>query len=298
MIEFKKPTLEDKAWVSRAMAESGSMACEYCFGNLYMWSGVYHNTIAQYENMFLAKDAGLETGTPFYLYPCGKGDKKAAIEELMRCSEADGAPLILYCLTAENVKELEELMPEKFHFEARREHFDYIYDTETLAALAGRKYHGKRNHIAYFKKTYPYLYEPITPANIEDCYKMTVQWKEENAEKNPEELENEFQAIQRGMEHYETLGFTGGLLRIEGEVVAYTFGEAINENLFCTHVEKAFSALRGAYPTINQEFTKNALLGYEKVNREEDTGSEGLRRAKESYYPSILLPKYCAVYKG
>lgn len=297
MLEFRTPQLEDKEWVSKAMLESGEMACEFCFGNLYMWSGVYHNTIAEYDGMLLAKDVD-DLNRPIYLYPCGNGDKKAALLELMQCAKADDVPLTLYCLTEQRVQELETLFPGAFTFEPRREYFDYIYDTEALANLAGRKYHGKRNHASYFKKTFDWQYEAITPENLEDCYHMTVEWKKRNAEKNPEELEGEFKAIQRGMEHFFALGFVGGLLRVDGEVVAYTFGEAMNDHLFCTHVEKAFADYRGAYPTINQEFTKNALMGYEKVNREEDTGSEGLRRAKESYYPSILLPKYKAIYKG
>ena len=87
-------------------------------------------------------------------------------------------------------------------------------------------------------------------------------------------------------------------LRADGAVVAYTFGEALNETVFCTHIEKAFADVRGAYPTINREFAANALSSFRLINREEDTGSEGLRKAKESYYPSVLLPKYRAVYKG
>ncbi len=297
MIEFRTPQLEDKVWVSKALRDADEMACEYCFGNLYMWSGVYHNTIAEFDGMLLAKDMDAEN-RPSYLYPCGNGDKKAAILELQKLAEAEGVPLTLYCLTEQRVQELESLFPGAFRIEPCREYFDYIYDTEVLANLAGRKYHGKRNHVSFFKKTYNWQYEAITPENLEECYRMTVEWKKRNAEKNPEELEGEFQAIERGMTHFFDLGFIGGLLRVDGEVVAYTFGEALNEKLFVTHVEKAFADYRGAYPMMNQEFTKNALMGFEKVNREEDTGSEGLRRAKESYYPSILLPKYTATYKG
>lgn len=133
------------------MERSGDMACEYCFGNLYIWAPVYENTICEYDGMFLARDG---VGDPMYLYPCGDGDKKAAVNELIRYAENhDGARLTMYCLTPSNVRELEDMMPGKFEFTEMREFADYIYNTTDLIDLAGRKYHGKRNHIAYFKIT-------------------------------------------------------------------------------------------------------------------------------------------------
>ena len=297
MIQFKEPTLEDKNWVKKAMQENGTNACEFCFGNLFMWSYIYHNKIANFQGMLLAMDEE-EKNIPAYLYPCGKGDKKAAISLLFDLAKQKNIPLIMYCLTEENVKELEMFFPNQFAYEPIRDDFDYIYETEAMANLAGRKYHGKRNHIAYFKKTYDWAYEPITEENISECQQMAQQWKEENLSKNPEEIENEYEALLRGLQQFFALDFEGGLLRVDGKVVAFTFGEAISETTFCTHVEKAFAEIRGAYPTIHQEFTKHALLKYKYVNREEDTGSEGLRHAKESYYPCILLQKFKAIYKG
>lgn len=295
MLEFKVPELSDQAWVSEIMRNSGELACEYCFGNLYMWSPIYQNTIAEYKGMFLAKSG---TEKPSYLFPCGNGDKKSALEALIKTAEFSGTPLELYSLTPKKVRELDCLMPGKFDFSPTREYFDYIYNTEDLVQLAGRRYHGKRNHISYFKKTFDWCYEPLTEQNMAACLQMNEIWEQNNMEKNPEEISNELVAIHRAFDHYFTLGFTGGVLRANGDIVAYTFGEAINETTFCIHVEKAFSDVRGAYPTINREFAANALSSYKLINREEDTGSEGLRRAKESYYPVVLLPKYQAVYKG
>lgn len=295
MLEFKKPELSDQKWVTDIMRPSGELACEYCFGNLYMWSAVYDNTIAEYKGLFLARDG---SESPMYLFPCGEGDKKSAIEELLRCANADGVPLTLYCLTPKKVRELDCLLPGKFEYIPMREYYDYIYSAEDLIRLAGRKYHGKRNHIAYFKKNFDWQYEPITEKNMADCLAMNAEWERRNQEKNPEEIGNELIAIQRGFDKYFELGFQGGMLRADGAVVAYTFGEALNDTTFCTHVEKAYADVRGAYPAINREFAANALSAYKFINREEDTGSEGLRKAKESYYPVVLLPKYRAVYKG
>lgn len=295
MLEFQKPALSDQQWVTKIMRASGELACEYCFGNLYMWSSVYDNTITEYKGLFLARDGN---ESPMYLFPCGEGDKKGAIEELMRCAEADGAPLTLYCLTPKKVRELDCLLPDKFEYIPERAYFDYIYNTEDLISLAGRKYHGKRNHISYFKKNFDWRYEPLTEKNMDACLRMNDLWEKENQEKNPEEIGNELIAIRRGFAEFDRLGFTGGVLYANDRIVGYTFGEALNDTVFCTHVEKAFADVRGAYPAINREFAANALASYKFINREEDTGSEGLRKAKESYYPAVLLPKYRAVYKG
>lgn len=295
MLEFKKPEMSDQKWVTEIMRQSGELACEYCFGNLYMWSAVYDNTIARYGDLFIARDGNEQ---PMYLFPCGEGDKKGAIAELLCCAKQDGVPLTMYCLTPKRVRELDCLYPDKFEYIPMREYYDYIYNSEDLINLAGRRYHGKRNHISYFKKTFEWAYEPISEKNMDECLTMNAKWEEKNQDKNPEEIGNELIALSRGFDKYFELGFQGGLLRADGKVVAYTFGEALNETVFCTHIEKAFADVRGAYPTINREFAANALSSYRLINREEDTGSEGLRKAKESYYPSVLLPKYRAVYKG
>ena len=130
MLEFRNPELSDRAWVTDVMERSGDMACEYCFGNLYIWAPVYENTICEYDGMFLARDG---VGDPMYLYPCGDGDKKAAVNELIRYAENhDGARLTMYCLTPSNVRELEDMMPGKFEFTEMREFADYIYNTKCL----------------------------------------------------------------------------------------------------------------------------------------------------------------------
>ncbi len=296
MLDFRKPKLDDKALIDKIMESSNRIGCEYCFGNLYMWSAVYGNKIAICDDLFFARD---DVDTPMYLYPCGKGDKKQAVEYLIEHSKKnDGVDLQLYGLENENIKELEEMFPNKFTFQAQRDYFDYIYLTENLINLSGKKYHGKRNHISYFKKAFDWSFENIDSSNIDECIAMNEKWEEINRSKNPQELDNEKIAIMRAFDNFDSLNLVGGLLRANGEVVAYTIGEEINKDVFCTHIEKAFADVRGAYPTINQEFAKNVLSNYKYINREEDTGSEGLRKAKLSYNPTILLEKYTAKYEG
>ena len=293
MIEFKKPDITDLDWVKKAMAESEELSCEYCFGNLYIWSQVYNTTITEYDGMFLAKSESPK-GVSF-LYPCGKGDKKAAIEELIEISRLEGKKLSMYSLSEKSVKELNELFPDRFEIIPTSSAFDEIYTSEDLCELKGRKYHAKRNHISYFKNNFNWNYERITPDNIKDCIEMNKKWEVLNDDNVG--LDNELDAINRAFDKYFELGFTGGLIRRDGEVVAYTFGEPITNEVFCTHVEKAFSDVRGAYPIINQQFCENELMSYKYVNREDDTGDDGLRQAKLSYNPTILLEKFDAVLK-
>ncbi len=294
MIEFKDPEISDSKWVKKAMEQSGEMSCEYCFGNLYIWSKVYSTEIAEYNGLFLAKTENENTAS--FLYPCGNSNKKNAINEIIEYCRNKNKKLVLYSLSEKSVKELNELFPDKFIFKPTRDSFDYIYTSQSLNSLSGRKYHSKRNHISFFKNNYNWKYEKIDRSNISECYKMNEEWEIINSEKG-EGVSNELIAINRAFDKYFELGFVGGLIRLDGKVVGYTFGEPINENVFCTHVEKAFSDIRGAYPTVNQQFCENELMQYEFINREDDTGDEGLRKAKLSYNPAILLEKYDALLK-
>ncbi len=296
MLEFRTPEISDKDRVTEAMRASGEQACEYCFGNLYIWSRVYKNMITFFDGMLLARDCGEK---PCYLYPCGNGDKKRAVGELISYSRAeeDGS-FEMYCLTPKSKAELEGLFPGEFDFIEERAYFDYIYNCEDLIDLAGRKYHSKRNHISYFKNNFDWSYEKITPDNLSECYEMNRKWERLHISENDGALDDELDAIRRGFIKFGKLGFVGGLLRKDGEVIAYTFGEEINSEVFCVHAEKAYSDIRGAYPMINQQFCEHELFSYKYINREDDTGDEGLRKSKLSYNPAIILPKYRAVYKG
>lgn len=294
-MEFHSPTLADKNWVQKAFNEEQTDCCEYCFGNIFMWSQIYENKICNYNGIFISLDF---TDTPAFCYPVGNGDKRSAIEALIKYSKQNGIVLMFFGMTERNRDELNALFPNQFHFYEERDCFDYLYTSESLANLTGRKLASKRNHISYFEKTFDWKYEPINKDNIEQCLLLNDHWERLNHEKNPEEIENEHVAIKKALLNFFDLELEGGVLTIENEIVAFTFGERLNDNTFCTHVEKAYGNIRGAYQMINREFARQLKDRYEFINREEDTGSEGLRRAKLSYHPHRLVVKYSAVYKG
>lgn len=294
-MEFHSPALADKEWVREAFLKGNTDCCEYCFGNIYMWSDIYDNRICNHNGIFVSADF---TDKPVFCYPIGDGDKKATIWALIEYSEAHSIELEFFGITEKDRNEIESLFPNQFRIEETRDFFDYVYRSEDLANLSGRKYHSKKNHISYFEKTFDWKYEAINKSNIEQCLLLNSHWKGLNLQKNPEEISDESLAIQKALSNYFELGFEGGVLTIQGEIVAFTFGEKLNENTFCTHVEKAYGNVRGAYQMINREFARQLKDRYEYINREEDTGSEGLRRAKLSYQPHKLVIKYSAAYKG
>ena len=293
-LEFRAPRIEDREWVTALMASSERESCEYCFGNIFIWSPIYQTHIARFEDYFLAVGTGEDVS---YCFPMGCGDLRRAIDAMYDYSRANGQLFRIYGVTERDKQLLDAVYPGRFEFEIDRDFFDYIYTQQDLATLSGKKYHAKRNHISAFEKNGAYQYERITAENIPDCIEMDKIWKTLNIDKNPVELENEYRALNRAFENYEALHLRGALLRLDDVVVAFTMGEAMGRYMFCTHFEKAFSHVRGAYPMINREFAARELRAFPLINREEDTGDEGLRKAKLSYHPLKLLVKYNAVCK-
>lgn len=294
-MEFHSPTLKDREWVLKAFNFGQTDCCEYCFGNIFMWSDIYENKIYNDNGIFVSADF---TDEPVFCYPIGDGDKKATIEKLIEFSKGLGVNLEFFGMTEKDRDELQFLFPKQFEITEERDYFDYLYTSESLATLVGRKLASKRNHISYFEKTFDWKYEPITKENIHKCELLNEHWERLNREKNPEEIGDEHLAIKKALANFFELGLEGGILTIENEIVAFTFGERLNNNTFCTHVEKAYGNIRGAYQMINREFARQLRDRYEYINREDDTGSEGLRRAKLSYHPHRLVIKYSAIYKG
>lgn len=169
---------------------------------------------------------------------------------------------------------------------------DYVYESEKLISLSGKKLHGKRNHINNFIKAYPdYQYERINGENREECIELAQNWRKENGCDSDPEKNEEFCVTLRALKELEDLNLTGGLIRADGRVVAFSIGEKLCNDTFVVHIEKAYADIQGAYPIINQQFVLHEAADYRYINREEDTGAEGLRKAKLSYYPVFLQEK-------
>ena len=300
MIDFRTPQPSDKAWVDALLAQADYRGCDYNFTNLFVWSRAYGQEIARVDGFLVTHLCG-RMGCS-YMYPAGSGDLAAAIDILAREADERRQPLRLVCLTTRQMEELDRLMPGRFAYEADRDGFDYLYDIDRLADLTGRKLHAKRNHINRFMDNNPsWVYEEITPQTLPECLEMDKEWyrrsmvREGAAEER--DLGDEGIALRTAMDHYHALGLEGGLIRVYGEVVAFTMGDRLNSDTYDVHFEKAYGELQGAYAMINREFARWVRAKHPNVrylNREDDMGVEGLRKAKESYYPDRMVEKYAA----
>lgn len=287
-LEFRELLLEDAAWAAPLMTVCGRMGCEYSYTTAYMWSRHYNVHIARADDaLFLRSDSG---ETPSFLMPIGV-PLEEGIALLRAYTDEQGIPLRLHGIDEETRERLCALYPHRVHFHSNDADYDYIYRTEDLATLVGNAYHSKKNHINAFSRKYDWQYEPLTDKNVEEVEALSYEWCREKGNCQDGPLASERCAIRRLLKHREKLSVVGGLIRVDGNAVAFTLGSPINESVFDVHVEKALSAFAGAYAVINREFAKT-LTKYPYLNRENDMGIEGLRRAKASYRPAILLKKY------
>lgn len=287
---FKRPELEDKEIISSYFEKAQSRSCERTFVNVYLWSRHYKVQYAIIEDTLVFRDSGKNLS---FTYPAGEPENvKKALEFLMEyCKEKD-VPFILYNVTPHMFAQLDKWYPKKFFIEYNRDLADYVYETEKLASLAGKKLHRKRNHINKFKALYPdWSYEPLNDDNVEDCFQMALKWRNKNGCEDDPEKNAEMCVTLNSLRLYKELGLKGGVLKADGKIVAFTVGEPVSDDTFVVHIEKAFAEVDGAYPMINQQFVQHECMEYEYVNREEDTGAEGLRKAKLSYRPAFLEEK-------
>lgn len=297
MIEFKRPELEDKEQIESYLHKQNSRSCELTFANTYLWSRHYGVEFAIMEDMLIYKSKEKEPG---FTFPLGEEKNvKRAMEAIDAWCEEQGLKYHYHLVTKEQFAMMGRLYPGAFEIEYDRDAADYVYEREKLANLSGKKYHGKKNHVNKFKRMYPdWSYEPITEENKEECFQMALQWRKENGCEEDQEKAAELCVALNYLRLFDELGMRGGLLRAGGRVVAFSIGEPVNEDTVVVHIEKAFSDVPGAYTMINQQFVLHETEGFTYVNREEDTGAEGLRQAKLSYHPVFLIEKGIARWKG
>lgn len=176
-----------------------------------------------------------------------------------------------------------------------RDRFDYVYRVRDLIDLKGRRYHKKKNHLNKFIKSYDYTYESIDNKNIHEVISYMKEWCRDRECHLDKGLSDEHYGIVEVLEAYESLPLRGGALRIDGSIAAFTLGEVLTEDMVLIHVEKGSFEYSGIYQAMNKLFLEEEFSDYTFVNREEDLGSETMRKAKESYHPWELLKKYQSV---
>jgi hypothetical protein len=291
MINFKPVTIDDKEAIQPFFDKSIFMNCDFSFSNIFSWKHLY-NTTFSIENGFLYIRFQATEDLPGYLFPLGDGDLKKALERVAQDAKERIVPLRLYAITQKMFDLIEAIMPGQFVYEQDRDWYEYIYSSQDLIQLIGKKYQSKRNHINKFKRTYQWEYLPITREIIPDCLKLYERWCAENGGCNSEQsLIEERIATQKAFHCFEKLGLIGGALRINGEILAYSYGQPLGKEIFGVHAEKCLYDIDGGFTMINQQFVEHNCAAYPYINREEDLGLSTLRKAKMLYQPAILLEK-------
>lgn len=289
MLDWRKPEISDRSWV--AEAAEGSMGCDLSFGNIYLLQHIYDTEICRAHGSFLRRFRGSDGGIE-YGFPIG-GDHAAALREIESEADAVGQRAVFSYLTEDLREKLESASPGRFEFSSDDGSSDYIYAREDLASLKGRSYQKKRNRLSKFMRTYPDAeLRPLTTSNSGDAMRAADLWFAE--QRAGVDQTGERLAIEQAVHRCDELGIVGYVLYVFGEPVGMTAGSPINTSVFDVHFEKAAgpSAEAGAYSFINKALASS--VDAEWLNREEDLGDLGIRRAKLSYCPRIILKKYTA----
>lgn len=291
---LKKITLEHKDLFNNYFNQSDFTASEMSFTNLFMWRDFYNFEFFEKNEMIclIASPKGEE---PFAYTPIGSytSDRfKASINAIREYFNERGWNLVFKRVEENKLEYFENHINDEIKIEYDRDNSDYIYLSDDLINLKGKKYHSKRNHINNFLKTYEYQYVELSEAYIEEALKIDDEWylskmDKENYDEYPERLAN-----RQLLENYAMLDCKGALIKVNGKFEAYTIGEIIRNEYAVIHIEKANSDIKGLYAFINQKFCEQELANVLYINREQDLGIKSLRRAKKSYNPIKYTGKY------
>ena len=330
MIPFKSPELSDREAAAKAVAASGYIGSDAGFANVYLLRKKYGTQVA-IQDGFLFRYYNGQGSRRGYAFPLGEGDVGAALKGIVDDAQATGRPLEFCLVDESRAQILREFFNGKvgsngaelsLHFEENRGDSDYIYSADGLATLSGNQYRKKRNHVSRFNRTYAnYELREISPANIADALEIEKRWLKGDtadtvgtdasdtgreapcdcaeaawAERSEDEKSRmaEYCAIQEALEKFDALQMRGVVLYVEGKAVGMTMASEIAPGTWDIHFEKIIGeyADNGGYAVINRMFAEQLVASDAKfINREEDIGLEGLRKAKLSYYPLTILDK-------
>ncbi|NDV70085.1 DUF2156 domain-containing protein [Dysgonomonas sp. 25] len=295
MIQFKDITLADKKAIDCCLTGNPYRACDFSFTNLYAWKACFKTMFTiERETLFLrSQDIN---GQYYYMMPIGKMPLKEAFALIREDARQNGIPFVMKAISERMWIRIEAEMPGEFRYTHDRDNDEYIYLSERLINLSGKKLQSKRNHINRFKADNPdWEYFPLTSqSDYQECVDMLDDWEDAHND-GDKALRCDYIATKLMLDNFEYLGLRGGGIRVNGKLVAFTIGEPLTEDSFVVHVEKAYAEINGAYTIINQEFVRNEASHFTYINREEDMGLENLRKAKMSYIPDILLQEAIVV---
>ncbi len=298
-IDFHPLSVADSHDVQRAVRSTDFRNCDLNIVNLVGWRFHYGTETAIHDGSLLFRFR--VNGHLAYMAPLTTADWAPALRAMLDDADRQGHPFLMLGVCENSLEKLEAAMPGYFYANCERDYADYVYERTKLETLSGKKLQSKRNYVNRFAANFPqWNASPLTEADIPQCIELEQKWETRKRDMAPDELsalEEERRAMLTVFDHWNELPVTGCVLRVGEQIVAFTYGGPVNHDTFDVCVEKADTAFEGSFAMINREFVRILPQQYVYVNREEDLGMEGLRRAKLSYHPFQLLHKYSVMTK-
>lgn len=296
MLQFQPVRLSDKAVIDSYLKPHAFECSEFTFTNLIIWGQDEKIHWAEQDDVLYVRLQFSRKQQPFMFPPIPKSfdmDYGKALEAAYAYFSAIGVSPRFRSVNGRFVELFQKHAP-LFSLIPDRNTFDYVYSAEDLITLKGRKYHAKRNHINQFTSQYSFTYEPLTADRTKECMELYMSWLQEKDINEPGIL-GEMKAISFLLPNMEALQVKGGCIYVGGKLVAFSLGEQVKDDMAVIHIEKADASYTGLYALINQQFAEHAWSNMTYLNREEDMGIPGMRKAKLSYQPIKLIEKYDAV---
>jgi hypothetical protein len=288
---FKPLALEDRDLVRDLLWDYHPETSELTFTNLFMWQSHYgYQWCREGDGLLVVSTAA--SGAAWALPPVGPPPRAGLCRQILtwlRETHGVADPAIE---RADSRLAAELAGMAEFVVEPVRDHFDYVYRTADLIQLAGGQYHAQRNHINHFTRSYRYRYETLRPEHLPACLDLCARWCQLKRCDQDLSLTGEWAAVNVALANFQALQLQGGVILLNDRVEAFSCGELLNKETAVIHLEKADPELRSLYAVINQQFTQENWAGVPFINREQDLGEPGLRKAKLSYHPDHLVEKF------
>jgi hypothetical protein len=289
--QFKPIQLEDQIHIRQILSAYQPQISELTFSNLFMWRAHYGFQWSMYKDWLLVISS-TEAHSAYALPPVGPPSRTNATYEILSWLKDEKGEKAPHIERADKRLLSEIERSEHFVVETTRNHYDYVYRSNDLITLPGKKYHAKKNYINRFQRTYTFTYEPLTDNHIRSCLELIEIWCGLRRCTEDMSLLGEWEAIGEALANFRDLELHGGVIVINGRVEAFTMGELLNDTTAVVHTEKANPDIRELYAIINQKFVEQEWHTIPYINREQDLGEHGLRKAKLSYHPDHLVEKF------
>ena len=293
-MEFRKFTIDDIDVVQSYLDIDGAFMAERNFVGLFLWCDHYKVKMCIEDDcLYMCSDRSDEYFMVFP--PFTRGDFRKAFVKLIEYARTKNEYILVNSVSEVQKEKLIGLFGEDaFEFEENRGAMDYIYSSEDLMWLRGKKFSAKRNHVNKFLGAYGdnWSFEEMDPkVHRDDIINFQSTWGPSRGENDTADSPETF-SIKKALDNFNRLGLKGGIIRVDGKMIGFTIGKRVSDYVFGVMYEKADISYEGAYAMINQQFAQRNFEGIPYVNREEDLGIEGLRKAKLSYNPVQLTKKY------